>query len=77
MHEGAVLKKTGVSCMHERASDKFGMGSCMHERGIFFPAVGLRKIEWGEVNLPTLPVAVWVRCKDWVIRAVMLVDACY
>lgn len=77
MHKGALEEFSGALCMHRDALNDFGLGLCMHRHDVFFAAAGWREIGAGKMNRPTLPGAVWVRCKDWVIRAVMVVNAWY
>ena len=77
MHKGALEEFSGALCMHRDALNNFGLGLCMHRHDVFFAAEGCREIGAGKMNPSTLPGAVWVRCKDWVIRAVMLVNAWY
>ena len=52
-------------------------GLCMHNDDVFFAIAGLRESDRGKMTPSTLPGAVWVRCVDRVVRAVMLVNACY
>jgi hypothetical protein len=72
MHRGTVLEKKVGLCMHRDAPRDFWVGRCIHKDDVFSPAARLRMIDMRGMNFATLPGAVWVRCKDWVIRADMV-----